>query len=189
MVDDLDRLLSGGAKSAFNKDSRPGDSITGIITDIAVRTATEYGTGAPLTFPDGAPKEQIIVTIKAEGIVPTDDDDDMHRSVYVKGWGQQKRAFIDEARKSGKPSAGDRFTAIYVKDEPSKQGGFPSKVYEYRIQALDYAEPVHAEDGFVEARRRAQRLIEMGGMTPAGISAATGIDEAEVRELIANVPF
>ena len=59
MTDDLDRMLSGGAKSAFNKTTPLGTTVTGIVRDITVRQATEYGTGAPQFFPSGDPKEQI----------------------------------------------------------------------------------------------------------------------------------
>ena len=106
MSDDLDRMLSGGAKG--HKFEQVGDSITGLITDITVRQATEFGTGAPQHFDNGDPKEQIVVTLKAEWIgrgvngqvstgaefVPTDEDDDGHRAVYIKGWGPQRRAFV-----------------------------------------------------------------------------------------------
>lgn len=180
-MDDLDRMLSGGAKGA--KFETPGDSISGIVDDVMVRQATEFGTGKPLTFDNGDPREQIVVVIKAEGIALEDDNDDGFRAVYVKGWGQQRRAFIQATRDGGKPVQGSRFTATFVRLEPSKAGGFPAKVFEYRIQQLDT--PASVEPSEVQAAHdQALKLYRMGTFSSAQISAATGLDEAEVRGVI-----
>jgi hypothetical protein len=201
MTDDLDRMLSGGAKSA--KFENPGDTIAGVVTDITVRQATEYGTGAPQTFQNGDPKEQIVVTIKSDG-EPEDADDDGHRSIYIKGWGPQRRAFIDAVRKAGvkKPLPGDRFTATLLRMEPSKQGGFPAKVFEYGIvhtDGVDFAsmlaeraEPEMAAE-VNDARAQARKLIESGALSPAQIASATGLPADEVRAMYAptddSIPF
>src|SRR5580765_1661624 len=131
MTDDLDRMLSGGAKSA--KFEHPGDTVTGIVDEVMVRQATEYGTGKPQTFDNGDPREQIVVIIRVDNHIPEDENDDGFRAVYIKGWGQQRRAFIQAVRDAAKPAPGDRFTATFTKSEPSKTGGFPAKVFEYRI--------------------------------------------------------
>lgn len=190
-TDDLDRMLSGGAKSAFNRDSRVGDSITGIVRNIAVRQATEYGTGAPLHFPSGDPKEQIIVELQAEGITPEDADDDLVRAVYIKGWGQQRRAFQDAVKRDGKPGVGDRFTATFSGEKPSQQGGNPAKLYEYRIQRMqaeaDAGWASSAEVG--DARAQAEKLLSMGSFTVEQVSAATGLSVDEVRGLADVTPF
>jgi len=190
MTDDIDRLLSGGAKSA--KFTDPGDSITGLITDIAVRQATEYGTGKPQTFDNGDPKEQIVVTIKAEGITPDDDEDDLHRSVYIKGWGPQRRAFIESVRASHKPEVGDRFTATLVRMEPSKSGGFPAKVFEYRITALEKIADAQAWAPAAEvsdARAQAEKMLWMGKFSDLQVAAATGLPVDEVRSISGTIPF
>lgn len=185
MTDDLDRMLQGGAKGA--KFESPGDTITGIITDVMVRQATEYGTGKPQTFDNGDPREQIVVVIKAEGITPEDADDDLHRAVYIKGWGLQKRAFIEAVRQAQvkRPTAGDRFTATLVRMEPSKAGGFPAKVFEYRVQPMQAeADAGWASQGEVsDARAQAVLLLGVGMLSHEQISRATGLDVAEVREL------
>ena len=193
MTDDLDRMLSGGAKG--HKFEQVGDSITGLITDITVRQATEFGTGAPQHFDNGDPKEQIVVTLKAErangqGFLPDDEDDDGHRAVYVKGWGPQRRAFVEAARKSGKPKVGDRFTATFVRTEQSKSGGFPAKIFEYSIQPLE-AESVYdqrgpAADTQSEAVAQAQKLLAMGTFTLEQVAAATALPLAQVQEMKAE---
>src|SRR6187402_2914262 len=101
IMDDIDRMLTGGAKSA--KFEHPGDTISGVVDEVAVRQATEYGTGKPLTFDNGDPREQIVVIIKAEGIALEDENDDGFRAIYIKGWGAQRRAFIQAVRDGGKP--------------------------------------------------------------------------------------
>jgi hypothetical protein len=129
------------------------------------------------------------VVVRAEGITPEDEDDDLHRAIYIKGWGVQRSAFI-EAAKAHKPEPGDRFTATFVAEKPNPKGGFPAKVYEYRITP---AESVGAAD-FVavselsEARVQAQKLLDMGTFTDAQVAAATGLPIDEVQAL-GNVPF
>lgn len=182
MTDDLDRMLSGGAKGF--KFDKPGDTVTGIIDRIDVRQATEYGTGKPLTFDNGDPREQIVVQLRTENVPREDEDDDGVRAVYIKGWGVQRRAFISAADKSGKPAVGDRFTATLTGLEPSKTGGFPAKVYEYRIERLQAeADGAWASQGEVAtAVQTAEKLLGMG-MTAAQVAVATGLDAAEVAGL------
>jgi hypothetical protein len=140
-MDDLDRMLQQtGSKSFFNRDSRIGDSVTGPIVEISVRPATDYTTKEVMRWPDGNVKEQIIVTVRAEGVPLDDVDDDGNRSVYIKGWGVQRSAFI-EAAKDHKPEPGDRFTATFVAEKPNPKGGNPAKVYEYRVTPLGDTQP------------------------------------------------
>jgi hypothetical protein len=192
MTDDLDRLLQQtGGKSFFTRDSRVGDSVTGPIVDIAVRQATDYTTKEVMYWPDGNPKEQIIVVVRAEGITPEDEDDDLQRAIYIKGWGVQRSAFI-EAAKAHKPEPGDRFTATFVAEKPNPKGGFPAKVYEYRITPMDAVQPLHSalvpSAEIAESRTQAQKLLGMGTFTDAQVAAATGLPLDEVQAL-GNVPF
>jgi hypothetical protein len=137
-------------------------------------------------WPDGNPKEQIVVVIRAEGIAPEDDDDDLQRAVYIKGWGVQRSAFI-EAAKGHKPEVGDRFTATFVAEKPNPKGGNPAKVYEYRITAAD-AVSVAPIAEVVTARHQAQKLLDLGTFTNEQVSKATGLPLDEVQAL-GNVPF
>lgn len=185
-TEELDRMLQGGAKGY--KFEKPGDSVTGIVTDVMVRQATEYGTGKPQTFDNGDPREQVVVILKAEGVTPDDEDDDLHRAVYIKGWGLQRRALIEAVRqaKAKRVEVGDRFTATLTRMEPSKQGGFPAKVFEYRIQPMQAeADQGWASQGEVDAaRKQVVNLLAMPGQfTLDQISRATGIDVAEVESI------
>jgi hypothetical protein len=187
-MDDLDRMLQQtGSKSYFNRESRVGDSVTGPITSIDVRPATDYTTKEVLHWPDGNVKEQIVVTLRAEGIVPEDEDDDLQRTVYIKGWGIQRSAFI-EAAKDHKPEVGDRFTATFVTERPSKGGGNPAKVYEYRVTALEDTAPA-VKGEYEDAREQATKLLSMGTFTDAQVAAATGLPLDEVQALSQSTPF
>jgi hypothetical protein len=182
-TDDLDRMLSGGAKSA--KFEQPGDSIAGIVDEVAVRQATEYGTGKPLTFDNGDPREQIVVIVKVDNHIPEDENDDGFRAIYIKGWGQQRRAFIQAVRDGGKPRQGDRFTATLTAYEPSKGGGFPAKVYEYRVQALDHPDaPASLQAEVSDAEAQALKLWRMGSFTVEQISAATSLTVPDVQGIV-----
>jgi hypothetical protein len=186
-MDDLDRMLSGGAKGA--KFESPGDTVSGIVDDVMIRQATEYGTGKPLTFDNGDPREQIVIVLKVDNHIPEDENDDGFRAVYIKGWGQQRRAFIQATRDGGKPVQGSRFVATFVRLEPSKAGGFPAKVFEYRIQQLDNPPGEASQDELADARAQVAKLDAMGTFTVEQISAATGLDVAEVRALTSSTPF
>jgi hypothetical protein len=184
-LDDL--LTGGGAKSA--KFDQPGQSVTGTITDVTVRQATEFGTGKPLTWDDGNPREQILVSIQTTQ--QDDPEDDGVRTVYVKGWGQQLKAFRAASAASGKPSKGDTFTATFTQyGQKPAQGGFPPKEFEYvigksdRLDALTGAEPAPtAPPAAAQApsedtpAAKAQKLIALG-MTNEQIQQVTGLEPA-----------
>lgn len=184
MTDDLDRMLSGAAKTAFNKTTPIGTTVTGIVRDITVRQATEYGTGAPQFFPSGDPKEQIIVEVQLDAgtYTPEDEDDDGVRAIYVKGWGQQRRAFQEAAKRDGKPGIGDRFTATYKGDGVNKQGGFPPKEFEYRIQPMQAsADAQWASPPSNDIADKVKRLRDLG-MADDKIAAALEVSIERVQD-------
>lgn len=132
MSSTLDDLLSGGSKSF--KFENPGDTVTGTIAVApVVRQATEFGTGKPLTWDDGRPQEQVVITLNTT--LREAADDDGTRSIYIKGWGTQLKAFKAAVQKAGsKPAAGDTFTARFTGYGPKPAGGgFPSKEYAYEL--------------------------------------------------------
>lgn len=128
----IDQLLAGGGKTA--KFETVGETHTGEIVSIDTRQVNDYETGTPEFWQDGRPKQQIVVTFdtgKQEG-----PDDDGHRNLYIKGWGDQLRAFRDAARRLGRnPQVGDRITATYVADGEKKNPRFNApKLYQYDIE-------------------------------------------------------
>lgn len=128
----IDQLLAGGGKTA--KFETVGETHTGEIVSIDTRQVNDYETGTPEFWQDGRPKQQIVVTFdtgKQES-----PDDDGHRNLYIKGWGDQLRAFRDAARRLGRnPQVGDRITATYVADGEKKNPRFNApKLYQYDIE-------------------------------------------------------
>ncbi len=129
----LDDILSGGGATA--KFEAPGETYAGEIVDIAVRQVNDYDTGKPSFWDDGNPQEQIVVTIATAD--STGPDDDGHRNVYIKGWGDQLKQFRQAAKALGRnPRAGDIFTATYTGDGEKKNARFNApKLFQYEITA------------------------------------------------------
>jgi hypothetical protein len=64
------------------------------------------------------------------------EDDDGRRSIWIKGWGIQLKAFREACQKAGvkKPHKGDQFTATFTGYGERGSAPQPPKVYEYQIQ-------------------------------------------------------
>lgn len=179
MTDDLlDELLSGGGKTFFTKDDPVGRSVTGTVTSVRVRQVTSFETGKPEFWDDGQPKRQVVITLATAERDPADGDDDGHRNIYVKGWGEQRQALA----KAGKPAVGDTLTVTFsgLGDVPGKGMNAPKR-YDFRLvkgsplDALDTPTPAAAPDvSKVPALRQA-------GLSDDQIAAATGLSLAQVQ--------
>lgn len=88
-----------------------GDSVEGEILSCEIRQQTSVDTGELLTFSDGSPRKQLVVTLQTK--LHDNDDDDGIRTVYAKGGrydvatgeGTSMRDAIAEAVKSTSASA------------------------------------------------------------------------------------
>lgn len=129
----LDSILSGGGATA--KFEAPGDTYMGEIVDIQIRQVNDYDTGKPSFWDDGRAQEQIVVTVETSD--STGPDDDGQRNIYIKGWGDQLKAFRQAAKNLGRnPRAGDVFTASYVGDGEKKNARFNApKLFQYEVAA------------------------------------------------------
>ena len=129
----LDSILAGGGTIA--KFEAPGDLHSGEIVDIQIRQVNDYDTGKPSFWDDGRPQEQIVVTIETAD--STGPDDDGHRSIYIKGWGDQLKAFRQASKTLGRPPRpGDYFIATYIGDGEKKNARFNApKLFQYEITA------------------------------------------------------
>lgn len=207
----IDQLLAGGGKTA--KFETVGETHAGEIVSIDTRQVNDYETGTPEFWQDGRPKQQIVVTFdtgKQEG-----PDDDGHRNLYIKGWGDQLRAFRDAARRLGRnPQVGDRITATYVADGEKKNPRFNApKLYQYDIEPgtpglsamLNDAAPAAASTqqaapaAATASQPAAQQPTQQGdqsqkvksmimlGVDDAGIAAATGLDQSVIAYMRAHI--
>jgi|SRR6188768_3828336 len=101
-----DFLFSGGSKAA--KFENMGDSVTGTITDVKVTQQTSLEDNTPLTWADGSPRMQLVVTIQTD--LRDDGEDDGTRKLYAKGGKYEvasgsgtslKEAIADAVKRSG----------------------------------------------------------------------------------------
>lgn len=200
----LDELLSGGGKTFFTKDDPVGRSVTGTVTAVSVRQVTSFETGKPEFWDDGQPKRQAVITLATAERDPADSDDDGHRNVYVKMWGDQRRALA----KAGTPAVGDTLTVTFTgTTAPPSKGLNPSKVYEFRLakaspiaEALGGAQAASAPSGAPSAAPAAASApgaaseapawatgdtskvpaLRAAGLTDEQIAGATGLTVAQV---------
>lgn len=135
-LESLDDLLSGsGAKSFFNADSQPGQSVTGTLDLIETSQMRDFQTKQPAYWNDGRPQMQIHIVIQTTLRDPSVDDDDGRRSLWIKGWGIQLKAFRDACRQAGvkAPKQGDTITATFTGLGERGNAPQPPKVYAYQI--------------------------------------------------------
>ena len=81
MSDANDFLFGGGGGAA--KFEEVGDTVEGEITDVKVTQQTSMEDNTPLTWPDGSPRKQLVITLQTD--LRDNDDDDGIRRVYAKG--------------------------------------------------------------------------------------------------------
>lgn len=127
----LDEWLKGGGKTFFTREDAVGRSVTGVVTAFQMRQVSSFETGKPEFWDDGQPKRQAVITLATAERDPLDPEDDGARNVYVKWWGDHKRALIDQARSL---AVGDTLTVTFtgVGKAPGKGLNAP-KVYEFRL--------------------------------------------------------
>lgn len=133
----LDELLAGNsAKAYFGANSQPGDTVTGVIEKIETTQVNDFQTKQPAFWNDGRPKEQIHVIIQTQLRDPSVEDDDGRRSLWVKGWGIQLKAFRDACRQAGVkiPKPGDTITERFVGLDQRGDVPQPPKVFEFHIE-------------------------------------------------------
>lgn len=133
----LDELLAGNsAKAYFGANSQPGDTVTGVIEKIETTQVNDFQTKQPAFWNDGRPKEQIHVIIQTQLRDPSVEDDDGRRSLWVKGWGIQLKAFRDACRQAGVkiPKPGDTITERFVGLDQRGDAPKPPKVFEFHIE-------------------------------------------------------
>lgn len=133
----LGELLAGNsAKAYFGANSQPGDSVTGVIEKIETTQVNDFQTKQPAFWHDGRPKEQIHVIIQTQLRDPSVEDDDGRRSLWVKGWGIQLKAFREACMQAGvkTPKPGDTITETYIGLGERGNAPQPPKVFSFRIE-------------------------------------------------------
>lgn len=131
-----DLLAGNSAKAYFGANSQPGDTVTGVIEKIETTQVKDFQTKQPAFWNDGRPKEQIHVIIQTQLRDPSVEEDDGRRSLWVKGWGIQLKAFREACRQAGVkiPKPGDTITERFVGLGPRGDAPQPPKVVEFHIE-------------------------------------------------------
>ena len=140
-IDDF-LLGGGGASASFDQ---IGDSITGTIVSAEVKQQTDITDGKPLTWDDGSPRMQLVVTLQTSD--RNDDEDDGQRRIYVKGSKKAGSRSLHDAVATAVRSAGAKslevggtLTVTFDGEEPAKTRGFnPRKLYTATYAAPDKA--------------------------------------------------
>lgn len=134
--DDINNfLLSGGSKAfAFEQ---IGDTVEGEIIDAEMRQQTSME-GELLTWSDGKPRMQLVITLQTK-LHETDDDDGV-RTIYAKGGkfdvqsgeGSSMRDAIADAVRAvnaSKLEAGDNLVVVFTGKGVAKRGYQAPKLY------------------------------------------------------------
>lgn len=127
---------TSGTRSAFNKDSQPGTSVTGTLaSDPDVRQATDFQTKQPAYFlKSGKPKFEVVFDLQTNQ--RDDQDDDGRRSVWVHWWGVQRDALTEAFKQFGrKPHKGDTMTVTFDGFVQLENAPQPAKHYTFRFEA------------------------------------------------------
>lgn len=156
-----DLLAGNSAKAYFGANSQPGDTVTGVIEKIEATQVNDFQTKQPAFWNDGRPKEQIHVIIQTQLRDPSVDDDDGRRSLWIKGWGIQLKAFRDACRQAGVkiPKPGDTITERFVGLGQRGDAPQPPKVFEFHI------EPASSVNSLVNGSQP-QQPVQQGSQQP-----------------------
>lgn len=134
MLASIESQSSKGAKF-----EQPGTSISGIIENVTANQIRDFKSRQPKFFDDGQPQMQVLVTINTGVTDPMVKDDDGRRTVYIKGFGLQRLAWLQALhnaglRKAAEVRPGDRFTATFTGFGEAKPGMNAPKLFEYVIE-------------------------------------------------------
>ena len=134
MLASIESQRSKGAKF-----EQPGTSISGIIENVTANQIRDFKSRQPKFFDDGQPQMQVLVTINTGITDPMVEDDDGRRTVYIKGFGLQRHAWLQALhnaglRKAAEVRPGDRFTATFTGFGEAKPGMNAPKLFEYVIE-------------------------------------------------------
>lgn len=112
-------MSSGGRSVSFEK---VGDKVLGIVLSYERTQQTDFKTKKPLTWDNGDPKLQLVITLQTDEQV--DDDDDGLRKLYCKS-PVMRKAIADavRAKKWTDSIVGGRLYVKFISTKPSQTRG------------------------------------------------------------------
>lgn len=165
--DSYDFLGGGGVPSG--KFSTPGDVVGGAIAiEPEQRQQTDYKTGEGLTWKDGSPRMQLVVTVQTDLRDPEVEDDDGKRRLFVKG--EMRKAVQKAVIAAGARGldVGGELHVTYTGDGEKKGNLDPPKLY-----SATYAKPAPGSTPAAAAPAQAAGLPD--GMTPEALQALASL--------------
>ena len=132
---DIDDFLTASGAPAF-KFTEIGDTIKGTVTSVEKRDVFKFGTQEPDTWPNGNKKEQLVITVDADG--------EEFRIFAVKPSAMFAAIREAVAKSGGRFAEGGTLAVKHTGTEPSKTPGYaPRKLF-----AAKYEPPAPVADVF-----------------------------------------
>ena len=178
----VDSFLFGSGKSA----SFPhiGSSITGTVSaPPELQQQRDMESGKPLTWDDGNPRMQMVITLDTDERDPEDPDDDGTRRLFVKSGMKPAIARAVNAAGASRIEVGWRLTVTYTADDNArKKKGFSApKIYEATyVRPADQALGVETEAPAAQAAAPAagagdNPAAALGNLSPEALAALKGL--------------
>lgn len=179
------------------KDSKIGDSFTGVITELETAQVRDFETNEPKFWDDGNPQLQVVLTLATDYIDSDVEGDDGTRKLYLVG--QKLTAMKQAVKEFGKQIAkGQIITITFTGEKPNANKRYnATKLYGITIAegktnpAVDKvlgdlgAKPVAAEGDKLTAEQvaKVQKLSE-AGFDDAEIAETMGVNKYAVTAVI-----
>jgi len=160
---DIDDLFAGGG-APVAKFPTIGTTHLGTITHLEARQQRDFDKGEPLTWDDGSPRMELVITIDNAG---------ESMRLFVKG--AMLSALRDEVRRAGqkKPEVGGKLAVKYSHDGESKNPKLnPPKMYQ-----VAYEPPTAAA---------VESLMATGPKAAAPAATAENLDPAALAALLGS---
>ncbi len=180
----VDSFLFGGGKSA----SFPhiGSSITGTVSaPPELQQQRDMESGKPLTWEDGNPRMQMVITLDTDERDPEDPDDDGTRRLFVKSGMKPAIARAVKAAGASRIEVGGRLTVTYTADDNArKKKGFsaPKKYEATYVRPADQALGVEPAAPAAAAQAAAPAAgagdnpgAALGNLSPEAMEALKGL--------------
>lgn len=134
MNQDVNALLMGGSGRSAKFETL-GATVVGFVQHVDKRQQTAIGSGEPLVWPDGNPRNQLVIQLQTEE--RDGDDDDGIRNLYVPIPSAMRSAIADAIRRAGAKGieTGMKLGVKFTGQEPPKVKGFsPQKLYTAKVE-------------------------------------------------------
>jgi hypothetical protein len=125
-------LLEGGGAS-FKFDTI-GKTAKGTVVAATAQQQTDFQSGKPLTWDDGNPRMQLVITLATDERDPDDPTDDGERRIFAKG--EMLKAIKAALRAANAELAeGGTLAVKYTGDGEAERGKNPPKLYAAEYKA------------------------------------------------------